>query len=745
MFASLTDVFADAEIFDQWFSLESADKQDNVIKKLHTVLRPFMLRRVKSDVAHDLPPKKETKLFIGLTDMQQQWYTKVLKKDAHELNALGGPDRVRLLNILMQLRKVCNHPYLFEGAEPGPPYKDGPHLWENSGKMSLLHKLLPKLKAKESRVLIFSQMTRVLDILEDYMNFNGYEYCRIDGSTDGEKRDSQMDTFNSPGSTKFCFLLSTRAGGLGINLNTADIVIIYDSDWNPQVDLQAMDRAHRIGQTKPVQVFRFITEGTIEEKIMEKADRKLFLDAAVIQQGRLAEQFKTVDKKELMTMVTFGADQILSSKGGTYTDEDIDALIAKGEERTSAIQAKLMTDAKHNLANFSLLGDDAPDTFMFDGKNYREEGKSTGNLINLPQRERKRNYDVNDYFKEQFGTGTLTDATKKKRKGPAIYDFQLFDVTRLTALNEKETALSLQKHEQLNLIRELRLQAKNAPSINNARARVDFASSLEGIQEQIEGLQNSLSQYELSPEDQQEKDRLMKEGFPDWTRKDFKAFCASLETHGRFDVASIVEDVSLECGKDESEVKRYFVAFWINYRRISDWQKILDRIERGEQKINRLRQIRDAIKEKVARHLDTFYGSERNAALISNESGLDSEDLKTAAQPSTLYLLKHSWPTMHFNYGLGWAKGRGYTEEEDAFLVYMMYKHGYGAAERIRLEIRHVVQFRFDWYFKSRTSQEIQKRCDILVKILERENDAVKKSAPFPEKKHAPSDRIETA
>jgi len=239
-----------------------------------------MLRRVKSDVAHDLPPKKETKLFIGLTDMQQQWYTKVLKKDAHELNALGGPDRVRLLNILMQLRKVCNHPYLFEGAEPGPPYKDGPHLWENSGKMSLLHKLLPKLKAKESRVLIFSQMTRVLDILEDYMNYNGYEYCRIDGSTDGEKRDAQMDIFNSPGSSKFCFLLSTRAGGLGINLNTADIVIIYDSDWNPQVDLQAMDRAHRIGQTKPVQVFRFITEGTIEEKIMEKADRKLFLDAA---------------------------------------------------------------------------------------------------------------------------------------------------------------------------------------------------------------------------------------------------------------------------------------------------------------------------------------------------------------------------------------------------------------------------------------------------------------------------------
>lgn len=128
----------------------------------------------------------------------------------------------------MQLRKVCNHPYLFDGAEPGPPFTDGPHIWENSGKMQLLHKLLPKLKAKGSRVLIFSQMTRVLDILEDYFRLVGHEYCRIDGSTDGEKRDSQMEEFNEPGSSKFCFLLSTRAGGLGINLATADIVILYD-------------------------------------------------------------------------------------------------------------------------------------------------------------------------------------------------------------------------------------------------------------------------------------------------------------------------------------------------------------------------------------------------------------------------------------------------------------------------------------------------------------------------------------
>lgn len=223
----MPDIFGDAEQFDQWFSLSDESGKENVIKKLHTVLRPFMLRRVKRDVATALPPKKETKLYIGLTEMQQEWYVKVLRKDAHELNKLGGPERVRLLNVLMQLRKVCNHPYLFDGAEPGPPYIDGPHLWENSGKMMLLHKLLIKLKERGSRVLIFSQMTRVLDILEDYMRFIGYEYCRIDGNTSGEIRDSQMNEFNADDSSKFCFLLSTRAGGLGINLQTGKCYYLH--------------------------------------------------------------------------------------------------------------------------------------------------------------------------------------------------------------------------------------------------------------------------------------------------------------------------------------------------------------------------------------------------------------------------------------------------------------------------------------------------------------------------------------
>jgi len=715
----LPDIFNDADQFDEWFCMSGEKGQENVIKKLHTVLRPFMIRRVKKDVACGLPSKKETKLYVGLTTLQQEWYKRILRKDAHELNSLGGPDRVRLLNVLMQLRKVCNHPYLFDGAEPGPPYTDGPHLWESSGKMLLLHKLLVKLKQKGSRVLIFSQMTRVLDIMEDYLRLMAYQYCRIDGSTSGEQRDSQMDVFNAPNSEKFVFLLSTRAGGLGINLATADIVILFDSDWNPQVDLQAMDRAHRIGQTKPVQVFRFLAEDTVEEKIIERADRKLFLDAAVIQQGRLAEQHQSANKDELMKMVKFGADQILNGKGGSYTDEDIDALIAKGEEKTTAMQAKLKTDAQHNLATFSLLGDEGGDTFDFAGENYRGAKKKTqgGNFINLPQRERKRNYDVNEYFRETMNAGGASggrapdSATKKRKKGPNHQDFQLYDKEALEIFNAREKELAVQREKALMQLNQLKGTAKLAPSLQNSRANVAVGFSREELCVEVEKLEKTLKNYSVSEEEVAQKNKVLAEAFPDWSRKDFKSFCSSLERHGRFDVINVVKDVVNECGKSESEVKRYFVSFWLNYRRIGDWKKIIDKIQKGEKKILRLRQIRDAIHEKVERHLD--------------ESFAQVESLE-GESPSSADLLEYCWPTMKLHYGPG-TKNRAYAEEEDAFLLCMMHRHGYGAVERIRVEIRAAPQFRFDWYFKSRNSNEIQKRCDAIVKMVEKEIDERRK------------------
>jgi SWI/SNF-related matrix-associated actin-dependent regulator of chromatin subfamily A member 5 len=235
----LPEVFSSAEKFDEWFHIGGdggKEAEAEVVQQLHKVLRPFLLRRLKSDVEKSLLPKKETILKIGMGEMQRKYYAALLQKDMDAIT--GGADRSRLLNIVMQLRKCCNHPYLFQGAEPGPPYVTGDHLVENSGKLVLLDKLLPKLQSRGSRVLVFSQMTRMIDILEDYCQYRGYKYCRIDGNTSSDDRESQIDEYNAENSEKFIFLLSTRAGGLGINLYTADVVVLYDSDWNPQMDLQ---------------------------------------------------------------------------------------------------------------------------------------------------------------------------------------------------------------------------------------------------------------------------------------------------------------------------------------------------------------------------------------------------------------------------------------------------------------------------------------------------------------------------
>lgn len=263
----------------------------------------------------------------------------------------------------------------------------------------------------------------------------------------------------------------------------------------------------------------------MEEKIIERADRKLFLDAAVIQQGRLAEQHQSLEKDDLMKMVRFGADQILSGKGGTYTDEDIDALIAKGEERTTEMQAKLQTDVKHNLANFRLLADDdtGVDTFSFGGKNYRDSDKSAGNFINLPQRQRKRNYDVNEYFRDAMSSGSTgakghaADTTAKKRKkGPALHDFQLFDVERLNTISEKEREIANQKDRQIAAVNNYREAAANAPLKSQGTAP---GQSREELLKLADDLEKRLDDFKLPQEDEDEKSRLLAEGFPDWSKK----------------------------------------------------------------------------------------------------------------------------------------------------------------------------------------------------------------------------------
>ncbi|EWM24038.1 putative chromatin remodelling complex atpase chain, partial [Nannochloropsis gaditana] len=304
----LPDVFSSSDQFDDWFNLEidDAEQKQRLITQLHKILRPFMLRRLKADVEKSLPKKTETLVFCEMMPTQRDTYKKILERDLSVIAGSETAGRTAVLNLVMQLRKACNHPYLFTGVEDRTLDPLGDHVIKNCGKMYLLDKLLKKLKEKGHRVLVFCQMTRMLDILEDFMYMRGHSYCRIDGNTSYEERENLIDTYNAPNSSKFAFLLSTRAGGLGINLQTADTVILYDSDWNPQADLQAQDRAHRIGQKRPVNIYRLVTQGTIEEKIVERAQKKLKLDAMVVQQGRLQDKDK-MSKDELLEALRFGA------------------------------------------------------------------------------------------------------------------------------------------------------------------------------------------------------------------------------------------------------------------------------------------------------------------------------------------------------------------------------------------------------------------------------------------------------
>jgi len=666
----LPDVFSSAEKFDEWFQIDSDQQKDEAVVQLHKLLRPFLLRRVKAEVEKGLPPKKETILKIGMSEMQLKWYKQLMQKDIDAINGAG--ERSRLLNIVMQLRKCCNHPYLFQGAEPGPPFTTDMHLIENAGKMMLLDKLLPKLKERGSRVLIFSQMTRLLDILEDYLLFRGHQYCRIDGNTSGEDRENSIDAYNAPNSEKFCFLLSTRAGGLGINLYTADIVILFDSDWNPQVDLQAMDRAHRIGQKKEVHVYRFCSENSIEEKVIEKAYKKLKLDALVIQQGRLQDAGgnKSVKKEDLLDMVRNGADKIFSATGSTITDEDIDAIITKGEKNTKELNDKL-TKFSESAIKFTLDGgmsvyDYQDEKGEFGGVPEGVDMKTyiADNWIGPGTRERKKvKYNENEYYRDKMTTGRSTPKGPRLPKIPQMHDFQFFDSARLSQLFEKESLYEQYKYQ---------LEHRRNYAIQQGASEEQIAKQ----SEPEPGAPEPLSEAEI-----EEKDRLLEAGFSNWNKREFNAFIRANEKHGREDIESIANEIE---GKTYEEVKEYSAVFWERHQELMDFERYLKSIEKGEMRISRQKEIVQIIETKLNQY-------------------------------------KNPWRDLKFSYG--GSKGKAYNEDEDRFLICMTHKLGYGAWEELKAEIRKNWMFRFDWFIKSRTPQELGRRVESLIRMIEKEEE----------------------
>ncbi|KAJ1914379.1 ATP-dependent DNA helicase Hrp3 [Mycoemilia scoparia] len=345
----MPDKFQD---MDDDFDINSAVQDPNherKITQLHTQLKPYMLRRLKKDVEKSLPQKTERILRVELAPMQVHYYKNILTRNYQVLNrGVSGPGQLSLLNIMTELKKASNHPYLFPNAENlvssnGISTKTNEEQLKgivmNSGKMVLLDKLLTRLKQGGHRVLIFSQMVRMLDIMADYMAIRGYAYQRLDGSIGSEQRKKSIEHFNAEGSPDFVFLLSTRAGGLGINLETADTVIIFDSDWNPQNDLQAMARAHRIGQKKQVSVYRFVSKGTVEEDILERAKRKMVLEYCIIKGMDTSGLHLTASERKHIEKGSvsggsggygYGSGKIGGGNGAPFSKDELSAILKFG-------------------------------------------------------------------------------------------------------------------------------------------------------------------------------------------------------------------------------------------------------------------------------------------------------------------------------------------------------------------------------------------------------------------------------
>ena len=387
----MPDVFADFEIFNKWFDFKSLDLESsskklnkvindelekNLLTNLHTILKPFLLRRMKNVVlAGILPPKREYLINCPLTSIQKKFYmmgltgklkrsifkemiksfftlnTKYLGKVAnrsirqfidYKLDEESDEDvsetlkqmdklykehlarefnNIKLQNMMMQLRQVVDSTFLFYFPFLHPEDLTLDVLLKSSGKLQVLQKLVIPLTLKGHKVLIFSQFIRMLDLIEDWCELNSLAALRIDGSVDNATRKQQLDLFGKNDKYKI-FLLSTRAAGLGINLAAADTVVLFDSDWNPQVDLQAMDRCHRIGQRKPVIVYRLCCDNTVEHVILTRATSKRRLEKLVIQMG----QFNTLKKlalneKSFLQMNTSGAG--VGTAGARPTNKDL--------------------------------------------------------------------------------------------------------------------------------------------------------------------------------------------------------------------------------------------------------------------------------------------------------------------------------------------------------------------------------------------------------------------------------------
>ncbi|XP_069365997.1 ATP-dependent helicase brm isoform X2 [Maniola hyperantus] len=407
----LPSIFNHCSTFEQWFNAPFATTGEKVelneeetiliIRRLHKVLRPFLLRRLKKEVESQLPDKVEYIIKCDMSGLQRVLYRHmqskgVLLTDGSEKGNKGKGGAKALMNTIVQLRKLCNHPFMFQHIEEkfcdhlgtGGGVVSGPDLYRASGKFEMLDRILPKLKKAGHRVLMFCQMTQCMTIIEDYFSWRCFQYLRLDGMTKAEDRGELLKKFNEVGSEYFIFLLSTRAGGLGLNLQSADTVIIFDSDWNPHQDLQAQDRAHRIGQRNEVRVLRLMTVNSVEERILAAARYKLNMDEKVIQAGMFDQKSTGSERQQFLQSILHQDGDDEEEENELPDDDLINEMIARSEEemelfkqmdierKKTETQTRLIDESE--LPDWLVKNDDEVVCNKGQGWNYLDEDETLG-------------------------------------------------------------------------------------------------------------------------------------------------------------------------------------------------------------------------------------------------------------------------------------------------------------------------------------------------------------------------------
>jgi len=350
----MPEIFDNLDFFESVFAFGSTSggegedediglhRQRDIVSKLHQILAPFMMRRLKTEVEKSMPEKKEVVVYVALTEMQREMYRSIVNGELAKLLTAATGSKSKLNNVFMQLRKCALHPYLhFEPKDGFGNHVTNQSIIDVSGKLQLVDKMLKGLKKRGHKVLIFSQFTSLLDIVQDYLDVlrPEWKYARIDGNSKLEERQSQMKDFNEDPEF-FVFLLSTRAGGVGINLMAADTVIIFDSDWNPHQDSQAQDRAHRIGQKRDVMVYRLVSSKTVELRILELANSKRKLERVVCAKNATINHAKRklgVEELQALLQDDFSGH---TQEVGDIDDENLEKILDRSNVLKGEIPSK---------------------------------------------------------------------------------------------------------------------------------------------------------------------------------------------------------------------------------------------------------------------------------------------------------------------------------------------------------------------------------------------------------------------